>query len=35
VLSRGNDILVRAADEVTLLQGICDLLVNLGGYQLA
>ncbi len=35
VLSRVTEVLVRAADEGVLLQGVCDLLVKLGGYQLA
>lgn len=34
-LSSGNQALVHATDETTLLQGICDLLVETGGYQLA
>ncbi|HXV21038.1 MAG TPA: EAL domain-containing protein [Desulfuromonadales bacterium] len=35
VLSRCNETLVRATDEKTLLHGVCDILVSLGGYLLA
>ncbi|MBC7347542.1 MAG: GAF domain-containing protein, partial [Clostridia bacterium] len=35
VLSQGNEAVVRAADEATLLKEICCLLVQDGGYRLA
>ncbi len=35
VLSDCNEILVRAVDETTLLKEACDILVQVGGYQLA
>jgi signal transduction histidine kinase len=34
-LSACNESLVRAADEQSLLQRICDLVVNVGGYRMA
>jgi len=34
-LSAGNKILLRAQDEQTLLDGMCDAVVSAGGYQLA
>ena len=34
-LSACNESLVRATDESTLLQRICDLIVNVGGYRMA
>jgi len=34
-LSHGNEILVRATSEMELLQGVCDILVQVGGYRLA
>ncbi len=35
LLSDGNDSLMRATDELSLLQRICDLVVNVGGYRMA
>ncbi len=34
-LSHGNEILVHATSEMELLQGVCDILVQVGGYRLA
>ncbi len=34
-LSAGNEVLVRAADETALLQEMCRILVELGGYRMA
>ncbi|HZW94895.1 MAG TPA: PAS domain S-box protein [Candidatus Eremiobacteraceae bacterium] len=34
-LSNCNESLMRATDEMTLLQQICDLVVNVGGYRMA
>jgi PAS domain S-box-containing protein len=34
-LSQCNELLMRASDEPSLLQQICDLVVNVGGYRMA